>query len=404
MHFDPESLNLIAAFNPLALIPIGVNLLSGLFGKQNSQSQTQEGTQTQATVGGTAQSQVQNSASATNQATNQNTSQTTNQASQTNQTGNTTTDQFGNTVSEQMLNSLSEMLSQQMTQNSGTQQTQQTGSQVGAVNRLDETTKAMLTNAVQGMLGSAGAGAQVAQQIMGELGAVGSDFDVDGFVSGIMQGAEARTAAELESGTSRIANETGVANNANSAAALLTSRLQQDATANLAATRANAVAQGEEIRRAGQTARHETMGMAGQLQDNSLQQMLAGLLGAGESSQQTSQQAGTTTDQSTSTQTGSQTTNTQEQQTGNTQQQQTTNQQSSQQTNTNQSTNSQTSQASNTATTQASTTEAQQAQTQIGLTETESTNNTTGNTQEGGGIGGLLGALGGMFNATFEGT
>lgn len=75
----------------------------------------------------------------------------------------------------------------------------------------------------------------------------GNNFDVDKFVSGIMADATARTRGGLETGVNLAETATGGTEGSNSMAALLASRLRNDATANLAGIEQEATATGHQI-------------------------------------------------------------------------------------------------------------------------------------------------------------
>lgn len=113
--------------------------------------------------------------------------------------------------------------------------------------RLDKTTNTLLTQQVQGLLKSSQTGNKAINSRISQLSGQG-DFDVNGFVSGIMQGANSTARKGLESGIAQISDATGGNASTNSAAALLGNTLRTDTASQLARTQSEATAQGEALR------------------------------------------------------------------------------------------------------------------------------------------------------------
>ncbi len=112
--------------------------------------------------------------------------------------------------------------------------------------RLDAATNKLLTDQVQGLLKSSQTGNKAINSRIQELS--GNDFDVNGFVSGIMKGANSTARKGLESGISAISDATGGSASTNSAAALLGNTLRTDTASQLAGIQSNATATGEQLR------------------------------------------------------------------------------------------------------------------------------------------------------------
>lgn len=216
------------------------------------------------------------SSSTTNSTINKNeeTNQTTQAAQNQTTTSNTSQTQTGQT------NTTSQNLSNTNQTTAGTQAT--TGQESSTTQNYSGATLGGLENAVANLLSSSTLG--TTQSI--------SDFDADSFVSGGMQAAEARTRTALDESINGVIDAVGGKNN--SAAALLSQRVNNDAIANLAGTRADLTARAEEIRR--------NNILAGSEVTNTGNQLLVGLLNALKGGTQT------TTGQTAQTTTGTQTT------------------------------------------------------------------------------------------------
>jgi hypothetical protein len=252
----------------LPLIGAGISLLGSLFGnntntnqQQNQQSATNAYGNTASTVGTSAKGTVSTVGDTT-------------QSSTQNTTGVTTQQQDVTTA-------LSELVS---------------GIQTGEVNRLDPETLAMLTSGVQRMLGQQGKMESMTQQ---QLRAVmdDEDFDVGGFVSGIMSAATSRANAGLESNINSMRDASGARGSSSSAIAMLEQRLKADTASELAGVRSSATAQGEELRRTGQQSKTQQLSVLSNDSNNRLAQQLQSLMGSRETTTGQNQQTSTGTQQ-----------------------------------------------------------------------------------------------------------
>lgn len=166
--------------------------------------------------------------------------------------------------------------------------------QVGNTSRLDANTLAELTQSVQSMMKGATGNKGVVDNRLNEVASTGKDFDVEGFVNGIMKQAGSRATSSLESGTSAITANSGGTVDSNSMSALLENRLRQDTADNLAGIQSNATAQGEQIRRTGQESKTGQITALNANSNDSLATLLQSLTGATQKDTVTGNQATTT--------------------------------------------------------------------------------------------------------------
>ena len=197
---------------------------------------------------------------------------------------------------------------------SGTTNQQSTDTGTGAtsetVNRLDETTQALLTTQVQKLLSSGGAGTSAIKNQLESIGAPGAAFDPNAFVGGIMQSANANAGSDFGSGVNNIRSRIGANSGSNSMAALLEGKLQRDTTANLAGIESNARGTAAQIQQQDLTSRAGATAQLAGAEQTELQGLISSLLNATQRSTgaSTTQNVGNTTQQTqqTATETGTQ--------------------------------------------------------------------------------------------------
>lgn len=278
----------------IPLVQLGANLLGGVLGKTEKASGTSSAASNEIIAGATNQSATTTGSSTQTQ--NQNSSQTSNQSSTGSSSQNSTQNSNQNILTE------GTQTSNQNTASTGT----------GAVSRLDDETKSMLTEKVQQLMSSAGAGTAAIQKQLADVSAQGNSFDADAFVKGIMASANNSAASELESGTNRTRSRIGAGSDTNSMAALLENKLQNSTKANLAGINASANQTAADITRTNSESKSSQIGALASGSDSALAGLLGNLLNASQTETNTQNQAqtGTVVDNTKSNQTGTQTNNT----------------------------------------------------------------------------------------------
>ena len=223
-----------------SLLSIGANLLGGLFGNQTSQTATQN--QNTNTIGTQGQKSDTTGTSATTQT----------------QTGSTTqkNDQASTTDTDQ----------------------NQSGTQTQNTSRLDSTTLATLTQQVQSLLGSAGAGKKAVDAQLGNVSSTANAFDPKAYVKGIMAAATSNANDTLDSGVNALKSNIGAGGDTNSAAALLENKLRNSTNASLAGVKSQATADASSI----QSSQSSQISSLGTASDASLNSLITSLLNAKE--------------------------------------------------------------------------------------------------------------------------
>lgn len=239
------------AVNFLPLLSAGMTALGSLFGNQKNESSSGNTTQQGATAA-TTQSTLKGTTATsqnTNQSSNQNTSTTGTQSQKTN---------------------LTEAVN---------------GVQTGKVTRLDDQTLAMLKAGVADLFKNMSTNNDVVQNQIASV-AGGPDFNVDEYVNGIMTGATDQAKQGLESDLNSLSAGIGATSKSNSAAALLGSKIKTQVGASLAETKAQATAQGTQLKQQGQDSKTNSIAGLSSATTGQLSTMLQTLLGANETTQQ----------------------------------------------------------------------------------------------------------------------
>lgn len=165
--------------------------------------------------------------------------------------------------------------------NQGASTTNNMGMDSRAITRLDAPTTKNLTGRVNAGIDSGESASALRMKRAGELGSA-KNFDVDTFVNGIVQGATADANQGLESNINALESGIGATGKKNSAAALLENKMRTSTAASLAATKSEAVAQGENIRLTGQDSRTNQISTLLGQEDSATTNLLNSLLSAKE--------------------------------------------------------------------------------------------------------------------------